>query len=204
MRTFLIAFSLSLMLSLFLTPMIRNWALRMNLYDSPSGGRKIHKAPIPRLGGLAIMLSMSVPLLGLSIWDNSISQQFLGEEVSGSSAVGADEMSSIQRLASATELLELGEFDQLKEVMGSGGFANDVGGNGVMMGGGGMIQQPHVGSTSLDGGPPFAVNELSSIQRLASVTELLINEEELWRRLQSLIGLPLQHPPMCLAVVLQR
>jgi UDP-GlcNAc:undecaprenyl-phosphate/decaprenyl-phosphate GlcNAc-1-phosphate transferase len=79
MRTFLIAFSLSLILSLILTPLIRNWALRLNLYDSPSGGRKIHKAPIPRLGGIAIMLSMSVPLLGLSIWDNEISQQFLSD-----------------------------------------------------------------------------------------------------------------------------
>ena len=44
----------SFVLSLFLTPMVRNVALRLRLVDKPDDQRKIHKVPIPRLGGIAI------------------------------------------------------------------------------------------------------------------------------------------------------
>jgi UDP-GlcNAc:undecaprenyl-phosphate/decaprenyl-phosphate GlcNAc-1-phosphate transferase len=43
-------------LSLFLTPLFRNLALRLNLLDLPDH-RKIHKVPIPRVGGVAIFVS---------------------------------------------------------------------------------------------------------------------------------------------------
>jgi UDP-GlcNAc:undecaprenyl-phosphate/decaprenyl-phosphate GlcNAc-1-phosphate transferase len=43
-------------LSLILTPLFRNLALRLNLLDLPDN-RKIHKIPIPRVGGVAIVCS---------------------------------------------------------------------------------------------------------------------------------------------------
>jgi UDP-GlcNAc:undecaprenyl-phosphate/decaprenyl-phosphate GlcNAc-1-phosphate transferase len=43
-------------LSLVLTPLFRNLALRLNLLDVPDH-RKIHKIPIPRVGGVAIVAS---------------------------------------------------------------------------------------------------------------------------------------------------
>jgi UDP-GlcNAc:undecaprenyl-phosphate/decaprenyl-phosphate GlcNAc-1-phosphate transferase len=46
----------SFLLSLFLTPLLRNLALRLNLLDVPDH-RKIHKVPIPRVGGVAIVAS---------------------------------------------------------------------------------------------------------------------------------------------------
>jgi UDP-GlcNAc:undecaprenyl-phosphate/decaprenyl-phosphate GlcNAc-1-phosphate transferase len=47
----------SLVLSLVLTPIVRNWSLRMGLVDRPDHRRKIHKVATPRTGGVAIMAS---------------------------------------------------------------------------------------------------------------------------------------------------
>ena len=60
MRTFIIVFALSLLSSLVLTRVIRDAALRWNLVDAPVGGRKIHRQPIPRLGGVAIILAFAI------------------------------------------------------------------------------------------------------------------------------------------------
>lgn len=76
MRTYLVAFVLSLLAGLVLTRVMRDLALRWGLYDT-GGGRKIHKRPIPRVGGVAVLLSMAIPLLGLSFWDNDISREFI-------------------------------------------------------------------------------------------------------------------------------
>ena len=45
----------SFTLALFLTPLVRNYALRFGLVDRPDQHRKTHKRPIPRLGGVAIL-----------------------------------------------------------------------------------------------------------------------------------------------------
>lgn len=44
-------------LSVVLTPLVRSAALRWNLVDNPDGGRKLHKCPIPRVGGIAVTAS---------------------------------------------------------------------------------------------------------------------------------------------------
>ncbi|PWU09318.1 MAG: hypothetical protein C5B51_06440 [Terriglobia bacterium] len=43
--------------SLILTPVIRDWFLRFGIVDHPDANRKIHTSPVPRVGGLAILLS---------------------------------------------------------------------------------------------------------------------------------------------------
>ena len=67
MRTFLIAFILSFIFGIGLTWLIRNAAVRWGLYDTPEG-RKIHNAPIPRLGGIAVALAFFVPIVGLMLF----------------------------------------------------------------------------------------------------------------------------------------
>ena len=79
MRTFLIAFALSFFFGIGLTWLIRNLAIRWKLYDQPEG-RKIHNQPIPRLGGIAVMISFCIPLLGLAMWDNDIASAFYAEQ----------------------------------------------------------------------------------------------------------------------------
>lgn len=57
------AFLQTLLLSLILTPITKQLALKMGAVDIPNG-RKVHTQPIPRLGGLAICASIII-ILGL-------------------------------------------------------------------------------------------------------------------------------------------
>jgi UDP-GlcNAc:undecaprenyl-phosphate GlcNAc-1-phosphate transferase len=55
--TILLLTIVSLVVSLSLTPVTRLLAFRLNLVDLPDNKRKIHKKPIPRLGGIPIVLA---------------------------------------------------------------------------------------------------------------------------------------------------
>lgn len=48
----------SFALALFLTPLVRNLAWRLGIVDQPDQHRKIHSAPIPRIGGVAIFAAV--------------------------------------------------------------------------------------------------------------------------------------------------
>ena len=48
---------LAFLLSLLLTPLVRDVFLRFNILDYPDHTRKIHERPVPRVGGLALALS---------------------------------------------------------------------------------------------------------------------------------------------------
>jgi UDP-GlcNAc:undecaprenyl-phosphate GlcNAc-1-phosphate transferase len=50
----------SCVLSLILTPIVRNASLRLGLVDQPDQARKFHIAPVPRLGGVAIFIAVMV------------------------------------------------------------------------------------------------------------------------------------------------
>ncbi len=47
----------SFVLSLLLTPWVRDCARRLDLVDKPDNDRKVHKVPIPRVGGIPIFVS---------------------------------------------------------------------------------------------------------------------------------------------------
>lgn len=57
---YIIAFVSALALSVFFTLFIRQWARRQNIVDYPKLERKIHKEPVPLLGGAAIFFSFLV------------------------------------------------------------------------------------------------------------------------------------------------
>ncbi|MBM3860634.1 MAG: hypothetical protein FJ395_13415 [Verrucomicrobia bacterium] len=59
---YLLVFLVGFLLSLALTPLVRRLALRLKAVDMP-GDRKVHAAPVPRLGGLAIIVSFQAGLL---------------------------------------------------------------------------------------------------------------------------------------------
>ncbi|GAV24152.1 undecaprenyl-phosphate alpha-N-acetylglucosaminyl 1-phosphate transferase [Carboxydothermus islandicus] len=69
-KTFQI-FILALILTLILTPIIKKIALRAGAIDIPDA-RKVHKSPIPRMGGLAIFLSFTVTVLFLLPIDQKV------------------------------------------------------------------------------------------------------------------------------------
>ncbi len=59
MYSFLLLGCVAFVASLLLTPLVRNLFRKYGLVDEP-GGRKIHQNPIPRMGGVAIVLSYLV------------------------------------------------------------------------------------------------------------------------------------------------
>ena len=66
LMTLLLLAAVSLALSLIFTPTIRILAVRWNLVDLPDNKRKVHKAPIPRVGGVAIAVAYFGSLLAVA------------------------------------------------------------------------------------------------------------------------------------------
>jgi len=68
MISFAVAFLVSLLVAAIATPLVLKVALSRELYDLP-GDRKVHTRPIPRLGGVAIVLAFFAPVTGLLLID---------------------------------------------------------------------------------------------------------------------------------------
>ena len=64
---YLSAFFLSLFITIALIPIFIKLALRFGIVDMPAA-RKVHAAPIPRIGGLAIALGACIPII---IWQSA-------------------------------------------------------------------------------------------------------------------------------------
>ncbi len=75
MLTYLVAFLIALGLSTALIPNIKALARRWRLFDRNLSSRKIHTAPIPRLGGIAIAAGFYAPLLGLLFHENDVADR---------------------------------------------------------------------------------------------------------------------------------
>jgi UDP-GlcNAc:undecaprenyl-phosphate/decaprenyl-phosphate GlcNAc-1-phosphate transferase len=62
MYSYLLAFSTALIISLFMTRSVREWAKRKGWVDKPDGKRKLHALPTPRIGGLGLYLAFVIAL----------------------------------------------------------------------------------------------------------------------------------------------
>jgi len=62
MLPYILTFVFSLILSLYLTPVVRRAALQFGIVDQPDGKLKKHKKPMPYLGGIAIYLAFLLAL----------------------------------------------------------------------------------------------------------------------------------------------
>ncbi len=72
------------------------------LVDDPRRGRSIHKDPIPRSGGVSLAVATLCPIIGLAIWENSISE-----------LIYQDGRVIVTLLVSALAVLALGLVDDL-------------------------------------------------------------------------------------------
>lgn len=71
--TFLVSFLLAFVACLVLTPVVLRFAHRMEMVDAATAShRKIHSGAIPRLGGVAIVVSFYVPLVGLLFYSTRV------------------------------------------------------------------------------------------------------------------------------------
>jgi UDP-GlcNAc:undecaprenyl-phosphate/decaprenyl-phosphate GlcNAc-1-phosphate transferase len=57
------AFLAALLITFAITPLVKRWALQLGIVDNPGDKRKIHKEPVPYLGGLAIYLGFCASVL---------------------------------------------------------------------------------------------------------------------------------------------
>jgi UDP-GlcNAc:undecaprenyl-phosphate GlcNAc-1-phosphate transferase len=77
MVTYAVAFLLALMVAAVLTPKIRNRAVLLGWFDQTRSTRKVHARPIPRLGGIAIVIAFFTPLTALLVVDSGVGRQFI-------------------------------------------------------------------------------------------------------------------------------
>jgi len=72
LNTVVVAFLIALTVALVLTPLIRGAAVRSGVLDHALTSRKIHGRPIPRLGGVAIVVAFYTPLVALFFFDTGV------------------------------------------------------------------------------------------------------------------------------------
>ena len=53
----------ALVVSFLMTPVVKSFAYKVGAIDVPKDDRRMHKEPIPRLGGLAIFFGFMVSIL---------------------------------------------------------------------------------------------------------------------------------------------
>lgn len=79
MRTAAVAFIISMVCGTLLTPFVRRLAHRFGVLDHARSSRKIHGHPIPRLGGVAIVIAFYAPMVGLLLFHSGVGQMFVAE-----------------------------------------------------------------------------------------------------------------------------
>ena len=79
MKTYLVAFVIAFVIAVPATYLVRMFALRLNLKDSPDPLMKIHTKPMPRIGGVAILLAVLVPLSSFYFYPESVAIQSVQE-----------------------------------------------------------------------------------------------------------------------------
>jgi UDP-GlcNAc:undecaprenyl-phosphate GlcNAc-1-phosphate transferase len=72
------AFFVALGVAIAATPLVRRFALDIGVVDPPSK-RRVHERPVPRLGGIAIVLAFFAPLVALFGLETEVARQFFSE-----------------------------------------------------------------------------------------------------------------------------
>ena len=76
-----LAVAIALIVSLAITPFVKKFAHRVGAIDVPKDARRVHKHPIPRLGGLAIFVGFLISILFLAEIDRQVQGILLGAVV---------------------------------------------------------------------------------------------------------------------------
>lgn len=74
----ILCFSIAFFVSLASTPVVKTLACKVGAIDVPDGQRRVHKVPIPRLGGLAIFLGFMCAVIALADIDNQVRGILIG------------------------------------------------------------------------------------------------------------------------------
>ncbi len=103
MQTVVVAFFISLTVALLLTPLVRGAAVRFGVLDHALTSRKIHGRPVPRLGGVAIVVAFFTPLVALFFFDTGVGRLLWGQP-----------QRALALILGGLAIAALGTFDDLK------------------------------------------------------------------------------------------
>lgn len=78
MQTYILAFTIALAVAYFITPQVKDLAIKLGALDAPDD-RKVHTRPIPRMGGLAIYAAFMLAVVA----SMHISREIMGLLVGG-------------------------------------------------------------------------------------------------------------------------
>ncbi len=79
MLTFVVAFALAFAVAAATTPLLRALAPRIGGIDRAESSRKVHTVPVPRIGGVAIVVAFFAPLFGLLLYHTGVGKLFLSD-----------------------------------------------------------------------------------------------------------------------------
>mgnify|MGYP006923321439 CR=1 FL=1 len=75
----IISFVLSFVIAFAMTPLVKRLAFKIGAIDVPKDKRRMHKKPIPRLGGLAIFIGFFVSTLTVGFLPHTQIGRLLGQ-----------------------------------------------------------------------------------------------------------------------------
>ena len=75
MKTYLTVYFGTVLFSILLVPIVSRLAKRFRLVDNPNP-RKVHKVPVPRVGGIVFVISTLIFILPIFFLDNNIGRSF--------------------------------------------------------------------------------------------------------------------------------
>jgi len=104
-KSYIAAFLVATGVVALVTPFVLAIARRYRLYDAPDGDRKIHVAPTPRLGGIAIACGILAPIISLAFFSNDFALE-----------LKSDAGRLVAFLGGAFAILALGVYDDLKGI----------------------------------------------------------------------------------------
>ena len=141
MKTYFALFLVAACASLVLTPWLRRFCERYRLVDEPRDARRVHQRAVPRLGGLAIFLSVLIALSVLGLVNNLLTQ-----------ALRPDRKEILVFLGCGFLVLLLGVYDDLRGANATVKFAGLAAVTVLFYALGGRIEHlsiPFMGSVSL-------------------------------------------------------
>ena len=100
-KTLVLCFSIAFAISLAATPFVKNLAYKIGAVDVPDGERRVHKKPIPRLGGLAIFYGFLIAVMCFAKFDQQLKGIIIGSLI----IVGVSIIDDVKQLRALIKLV---------------------------------------------------------------------------------------------------